>query len=998
MTDMYSQLGKSTMTFYDGLPKGTIQNGVPKETEGTVRSVIVSDTNVATPSFTFQGANSSTRVLLRNVAEPVSTADAATKYYVDSVASGLTVKGSVAYRTMLNLPATYDETSTDPLIKYNVLKGNGAFGALAASVFDVTVPTMAGGATATLDDVTVDWNPVASTDETVATRFLVMNQSNKKQNGVYYLHSAGGSGADWELRRATNFNDDPTGEIRAGSFVFVTNGKVHTNHGFVLIADNGVRTLTIRGASANELNFEQFSGAGQLKAGSNIEVSGDKISVVENVSGLTSLSATTITGSGVATLNSLAVTTTATVGSTLTVAGATTLNSTCEVSGILTAKQDANVTGDVQIGTVTGRSEKLRVGGSVYATADATIGGVITSTGTGRSAITGSTLVGTYGQVTESMTSSNSQLAVAGAAYVHGALVTNGTTTLSGTLAVSGAVTANEVSTFKKKLTAEALAQVNSLLVDTTATISGNATLNAALDVAGATSLGSTLQVSGNTTLKGTLSVTSDTTLDQNLTTKQTSSLLGRVEIGNTLGADVTLYNSVSTTERSGSKLGVKGDVWVDQKLRVMDTCILSKEGSATTDIGVSTIASPPTTRNTSKLRVAGSTYVDNSLYVHDVADVGGNATIGGTLAVTSTTALKSRTDIGTVPSTDVSSAMLAVYGDLYVSGKTTLRDTTLIGSALNVTQAADAAVTAAELVVNGSSYVHNDSVVNQTLSVRGDATFGEDLALTGTATLASSAVVIVPSTTVSGNAVAATMTVTGNTTFNGSTNTTQVNTFLNVANTATFTSPVDIKGTLTVGTSTTGVTSTLYGPTTVNGDFTVEQSKTLIARGSNSEVGSIKFGITDSKASIESALASGSSVAPTITFKNNNLTTTGDVTCMNVAATQNISATNTGTFNNGCYSSSFYATSDARLKRDVATVPDALATCAKLRGVTFKWIAGEDQRDQLGVIAQETQAVFPSLVSEHEGYLRVDYPKLVGLLIEAVKELDVRTRPVEAS
>lgn len=36
-----------------------------------------------------------------------------------------------------------------------------------------------------------------------------------------------------------------------------------------------------------------------------------------------------------------------------------------------------------------------------------------------------------------------------------------------------------------------------------------------------------------------------------------------------------------------------------------------------------------------------------------------------------------------------------------------------------------------------------------------------------------------------------------------------------------------------------------------------------------------------------------------------------------------------------------------------------------------------------------------PSLVAEHEGYLRVDYPKLTGLLIEAVKELDVRTRPV---
>ena len=992
--DMYSQLGKAAMTFYDGLPKGSLLSGGSIKTdEGTVRAMIVSDVGAATPSFTFQGASANERVLLRNVAEPVSTADAATKYYVDSVASGLTVKGAVAYRTMAAITgATYDTTSTDPLIKYNVLKGTGAFGDLAASIFDVTIPTMAGGATAKLNDVTVDWNPVASTDETVATRFLVMNQASEKENGVYYLRSAGGAGDGWELRRAANFNDDPTGEIRAGSFVFVTNGKVHTNHGFVLIADNGTRTLTIQGASANKLHFEQFSGAGQLTAGSNIDVSGDKISVTSDVSGLTSLSSVTITSSGAATLNSLAVSTAATVGATLKVTGATTLDSTCEVSGTFTAKQDALVTGDVQIGTVSNRQEKLRVQGSVYATADATIGGVLTSTGTGRSAITGSTLVGAYAAGTESSTSSSSQLAVAGAAYVHGALVANGATTLSSTLAVTGAVTAHEVSTFKKKLTAEALAQVNSLVVDTTATITGATTLASTLLVTGATTLSSTLAVTGNATLGANLAVTGDATIDMNLVTKLTSRLVGRVEVGNAAGADVSLYNSVASTDRSSSILGVKGDVWVDNKLRVMDTCVLSKEGTAKTDIGVSTDASPPSTRDSSKLRVAGSAYVDNNLYVHGVAAVDSDATIGGTLTVTGTTALKDRTDIGTVPSTDVSAAKLAVYGDLYVSGLTTLRDKTVIGSALDVTQLADAAVSSAKLAVNGSSYVHNHSVVNQTLTVRGDTTLSEDLTLAGTASLAG-AVTIVPTA----GSVAASMTVTGNTTFNGIANTTQVNTLLNVSNTATFTSPVDIKGTLTVGTATNEVTSLIYGPTTVNGVLTVSQSKTLIARCSDSEVGSIKFGITDSKATIQSTLRSGT-VAPTISFTDNNLTTTGDVSCVNIAASNNISATNTGTFQGGCYSTSFYATSDARLKRDVNTVPDALATCAKLRGVTFKWIAGEDQRDQLGVIAQETQAVFPSLVSEHEGYLRVDYPKLVGLLIEAVKELDARTRPVESN
>jgi hypothetical protein len=39
-------------------------------------------------------------------------------------------------------------------------------------------------------------------------------------------------------------------------------------------------------------------------------------------------------------------------------------------------------------------------------------------------------------------------------------------------------------------------------------------------------------------------------------------------------------------------------------------------------------------------------------------------------------------------------------------------------------------------------------------------------------------------------------------------------------------------------------------------------------------------------------------------------------------------------------------------------------------------------------VIAQEVEAVYPSLVAEVNGLKRVDYSKLVGLLIEAVKEL----------
>ena len=47
-----------------------------------------------------------------------------------------------------------------------------------------------------------------------------------------------------------------------------------------------------------------------------------------------------------------------------------------------------------------------------------------------------------------------------------------------------------------------------------------------------------------------------------------------------------------------------------------------------------------------------------------------------------------------------------------------------------------------------------------------------------------------------------------------------------------------------------------------------------------------------------------------------------------------------------------------------------------------------------IGVLAQDVQKVLPEIVDEIEGgkYLGVDYPALIPLLIEAIRELDDRT------
>lgn len=77
-------------------------------------------------------------------------------------------------------------------------------------------------------------------------------------------------------------------------------------------------------------------------------------------------------------------------------------------------------------------------------------------------------------------------------------------------------------------------------------------------------------------------------------------------------------------------------------------------------------------------------------------------------------------------------------------------------------------------------------------------------------------------------------------------------------------------------------------------------------------------------------------------------------------------------------------AYSDRRLKSDIVTIPNALDTVSKLRGVNFT----KDGKASTGVIAQEVQEVVPEVVHEGEEYLSVAYGNLVGVLIEAVKEL----------
>ena len=85
------------------------------------------------------------------------------------------------------------------------------------------------------------------------------------------------------------------------------------------------------------------------------------------------------------------------------------------------------------------------------------------------------------------------------------------------------------------------------------------------------------------------------------------------------------------------------------------------------------------------------------------------------------------------------------------------------------------------------------------------------------------------------------------------------------------------------------------------------------------------------------------------------------------------------------------YYSSDERLKDNVKPIENALEKLQKIRGVEFDWNDKQDvyEGHDTGVIAQEVQKVLPEVVTEREdGMLAVKYEKMIGLLVESIKDL----------
>ena len=134
----------------------------------------------------------------------------------------------------------------------------------------------------------------------------------------------------------------------------------------------------------------------------------------------------------------------------------------------------------------------------------------------------------------------------------------------------------------------------------------------------------------------------------------------------------------------------------------------------------------------------------------------------------------------------------------------------------------------------------------------------------------------------------------------------------------------------------------------------------------------------------------SGATLASGVTASS--LTSVGTLTSLTVSgATATGALTVTGAVTATGDITAFF-TSDKRHKNNIKTIPNALEKVTKLNGVTWEW--NDDVNEvtkstpKTGLIAQEVQEVLPEVVkTRDDGFLALDYSKMMGLMVEAIKE-----------
>jgi hypothetical protein len=156
-----------------------------------------------------------------------------------------------------------------------------------------------------------------------------------------------------------------------------------------------------------------------------------------------------------------------------------------------------------------------------------------------------------------------------------------------------------------------------------------------------------------------------------------------------------------------------------------------------------------------------------------------------------------------------------------------------------------------------------------------------------------------------------------------------------------------------------------LYGSNQFKVDTSLNANAFLTVRGKSEFSGSSNFtSLNASEGNITNLTVGSISISDGVFTINGDIRATGDIYAL--------------------------ASSDERLKENVIPISNPMDKIKKLGGYTFNWNTVSKKPthiEEIGVIAQEVQEVLPQIVREKgDGYLGVDYEKIVALLIEGVK------------
>jgi hypothetical protein len=496
----------------------------------------------------------------------------------------------------------------------------------------------------------------------------------------------------------------------------------------------------------------------------------------------------------------------------------------------------------------------------------------------------------------------------------------------------------------------------NTLIVAGLSTFNSNVFVNAALNVSGVTTLGSYVDINNSADISGALNVVGLSTLG------------GYVDINNSVDVGVDL--NVVGLSTLGGYVDINNSVDISNNLNVVGVTTL-----ATADINAGEI--DVTRIETGNLNVTG------------IATIASVSIVGATLSTLTVTG----TSILGV--TSISQLNVSGIGTIATLNSTSGTITNITGTAGTITNLNSTSANLTNITGTAGTITNLNSTSANLTNISGTNLNYSGISTLGTVQISSGII----------TAISGIITYFGDgSNLTGLAGNPTLQAVLNTGNTSTIGMSISGVTTLTTLNSTSGDITNLTG-TNINVSGIITASAFF---GNGSGLTGVGIGSTGSinTSGIITASAffgdgSGLTGAGSTVFNDTTTNqeffplftdiTTGTITASGISTSKLTYNPSSGEVT----AVDFNSTSDFNLKTNIQTVDNALDIVDNLRGVSFEW--KENGKKSYGVIAQELEEVLPELVKGDDPKT-VSYSGIIGVLIEAVKELSEEVRELKST